>query len=65
MAKRIEDDLAAHPSVADVAVIGAASTAQRRAVCACVVLAPGAALTLADVRTFHAGARRGCGAEDP
>jgi acyl-CoA synthetase (AMP-forming)/AMP-acid ligase II len=52
-AKGIEDDLAAHPSVADVAVIGVPDAQSGERVCACVVLRPGAGeLTLADVRAF-------------
>jgi cyclohexanecarboxylate-CoA ligase len=52
-AKGIEDDLAAHPKVADVAVIGVPDAASGERVCACVVLHPGAdQLTLAEVRDF-------------
>ncbi len=52
-AKGIEDDLAAHPGVADVAVIGVPDAQSGERVCACVVLRPGAGgLTLAEVRAF-------------
>ena len=50
-AKSIEDDLAAHPKVADVAVVGVPDPQSGERVCACVVLKPGAGmLTLAEVR---------------
>src|SRR5947199_608122 len=52
-AKGIEDDLAAHPKVADVAVIVVPDAQSGERVCACVVLRPGAeSLTLAEVRAF-------------
>jgi len=52
-AKGIEDDLAAHPKVVDVAVIGVPDAQSGERVCACVVLRPGAgSLTLAEVRAF-------------
>jgi cyclohexanecarboxylate-CoA ligase len=55
-AKGIEDDLAAHPGVADVAVIGVPDAQSGERVCACVVLRAGAErLTLADVRAFMEG----------
>ncbi len=55
-AKGIEDELSAHPKVADVAVVGVPDAASGERVCACVVLRPGAgALTLAEVRTYMEG----------
>jgi acyl-CoA synthetase (AMP-forming)/AMP-acid ligase II len=55
-AKSIEDELAAHPKVADVAVVGVPDPTSGERVCACVVLASGAGdLTLAEVRTFMQG----------
>jgi cyclohexanecarboxylate-CoA ligase len=52
-AKSIEDELSAHPKIADVAVVGVPDAASGERVCACVVLRPDAgSLTLAEVRTF-------------
>jgi acyl-CoA synthetase (AMP-forming)/AMP-acid ligase II len=52
-AKGIEDELAEHPKVADVAVIGVPDAASGERVCACVVLRPGATpLHLDEVRAF-------------
>ncbi len=50
-AKGIEDDLATHPSIQDVAVIGVPDPESGERVCACVVQRPGTPpLTLEDVR---------------
>src|SRR5262249_44462939 len=55
-AKGIEDELAAHPKIADVAVVGVRDRATGERVCACVVLRPDAGgLTLAEVREFMEG----------
>jgi cyclohexanecarboxylate-CoA ligase len=52
-AKSIEDDLAAHHKVADVAVVGVPDPQTGERVCACVVLRPDAReLTLAEIREF-------------
>jgi cyclohexanecarboxylate-CoA ligase len=52
-AKSIEDDLADHPDVAEVAVVGVPDPQSGERVCACIVLKRGSTtLTLADVRTF-------------
>jgi cyclohexanecarboxylate-CoA ligase len=52
-AKSIEDDLAAHPKVADVAVVGVPDPETGERVCACVVVRPGAGtLDLREVREF-------------
>jgi cyclohexanecarboxylate-CoA ligase len=55
-AKGIEDELAAHPQIADVAVIGVPDAQSGERVCACIVLKPGAErLDLTAVRTFMQG----------
>jgi non-ribosomal peptide synthetase component E (peptide arylation enzyme) len=52
-AKGIEDELAAHAKVADVAVIGVPDAQSGERVCACVVLRQGASeLTVGEVRAF-------------
>ena len=52
-AKGIEDELAAHPKVVEVAVIGVPDRESGERVCACVVLRPTpAGSTLAEVREF-------------
>jgi cyclohexanecarboxylate-CoA ligase len=52
-AKGIEDELAGHPRIADVAVIGVPDAHSGERVCACVVPKVGAqSITLADVRAF-------------
>ena len=55
--KEVEAVLLGHPAVADVAVVAAKDDRMGEVVRACVVLAPGAALTLGDVREhfFAAG----------
>jgi cyclohexanecarboxylate-CoA ligase len=55
-AKGIEDELAAHPKIGDVSVVGLPDAASGERVCACVVLAPGAGdLSLAELRVFMQG----------
>ncbi|HXQ21165.1 MAG TPA: AMP-binding protein [Candidatus Acidoferrales bacterium] len=56
-AKAIEDELHAHPRIADAAVIGVPDAASGERVCACIVLRPngGPPLTLDALRTFMLG----------
>jgi cyclohexanecarboxylate-CoA ligase len=55
-AKGIEDELAAHPKIADVSVVGIPDATTGERVCACVVLESGASeLSLAELRTFMEG----------
>jgi cyclohexanecarboxylate-CoA ligase len=54
-AKGIEDDLAEHPRVADVAVVGVPDAERGERVCACVVVRGEGTLTLAEVRAFMEG----------
>jgi acyl-CoA synthetase (AMP-forming)/AMP-acid ligase II len=54
--KEVEAVLLSHPSVADVAVVAAPDERMGEVVRACVVLKPGATLTLEDVRAHFAGA---------
>ena len=54
--KEVESVLLGHPAVADVAVVAAQDARMGEVVRACVVLVPGASLTLDDVRGFFAGA---------
>ena len=56
-AKAIEDELHAHPRIADVAVIGVPDAASGERVCACIVQRPygGPPLTLDALRTFMIG----------
>jgi non-ribosomal peptide synthetase component E (peptide arylation enzyme) len=55
-ALEIEDILARHPSVAEAAVIGAPDPLYGERACAFVVLKPGAALSIDDVRLHFANA---------
>jgi cyclohexanecarboxylate-CoA ligase len=50
----VEDILLRHPSVAEVAAVGYPDPRLGERVCACVVLRPGAKLTLEDVQTWFA-----------
>ncbi|HEY1698220.1 MAG TPA: AMP-binding protein [Trebonia sp.] len=54
-AKEVEDVLIGHPAAAEVAVVGAPDERYGEHVCAFVVLRPGAALDLKDVRQHFAG----------
>jgi acyl-CoA synthetase (AMP-forming)/AMP-acid ligase II len=55
-ALEVENVLAAHPAIADVAVLGLPDAGTGERCCAVVVPAPGESLTLDDVRTFAASA---------
>ncbi|HUY61868.1 MAG TPA: AMP-binding protein [Candidatus Dormibacteraeota bacterium] len=50
--KEVEDAIAGHPAVADVAVVGTPHPEWGETVCAVVVLRPGGQLTLAELRQF-------------
>ncbi len=50
--KEVEDAIAGHPAVADVAVVGTPHAEWGETVCAVVVLRPGGQLTLAELRQF-------------
>lgn len=52
--KEVEEAVAAHPAVADVAVVGTPHPDWGETVTAVIVLRPGAALTLAELRSFLA-----------
>lgn len=55
-AQEVEDVLGAHPAVAEVAALGVPDERMGERVCAAVVLRPGAALTLDDVRAHFIAA---------
>jgi len=50
--EEIENCLSAHPSVREVAVVGAPDPVLGERICACVVIRPGCVLTLADVTDY-------------